>query len=83
MGLGSVTLDPRSFFINTESIVFIESVGLKKELEASIGRKIEKSYQVAGDGEPGGYDKPFEVTKAKEIMMDLASIFSRLFSFLI
>lgn len=83
LAIGSVNLDPRSFFINTESLVFIESAGLKQELEKSIGEKIELSYQVAGDGDPGGLDLPFEVTKTKEVIMYVASIFSRLFSFLI
>ena len=83
IALGSVNLDPRSFFINTESMVFIKSDGLMKELKASIGRKIDKSYHVSGDGIDGGYDTPFKVSKSKEIIMYVASIFSRLFSFLI
>lgn len=83
LAIGSVNLDDRSFFINTESMIFIKSQGLKEELQASIGDKIEKSYRVAGDGIQGGYDHPFQVSKVKELIMYTASIFSRLFSFLI
>lgn len=83
IALGSVNLDPRSFFINTESMVFIKSEGLMSELKSSIANKIDQSYHVAGDGINGGYDEPFEVAKSKEIIMYVTSIFSRLFSFLI
>lgn len=83
LAIGSVNLDDRSFFINTESMVFIQSEGLKKDMKDSIAKKVAQSYRVSKTGVSGGYDEPLDVSIIKRILIYAASLFSRAFSFLV
>lgn len=83
LAIGSANLDDRSFFINTESMLFIESEGLRNEMLDSIDKKIKQSVHIAGDGPDGGLNKEYKVSLMKRIIMYISSIFSRIFSFFV
>lgn len=83
LAIGSANLDDRSFFINTESMLFIESEGLRNEMLDSIDKKIKQSVHIAGDGPDGGLNEEYKVGLLKRIIMYISSIFSRMFSFLV
>lgn len=83
--VGSFNLDNRSFYIDTESMLIIDSPEFAQTLTAAIRRYQDKSLLVGADG---GYHVPAqaheaEVSPAKRLGLYLVSMFSRAFQFLI
>lgn len=83
VSIGSFNLDDRSFFINTELVLLIDSEELKEELISSFKIDLEKTYQVAGEKKNIGLDKPYKVSLFKKGLMSLFGFLSKIYSFLV
>lgn len=83
--VGSFNMDDRSFFIDTESMLIIDSEPFARSLRAAIDRYIDQSLLVGPDNRyiESASLKALPVSMGKRMMMAATSVFSRLFSFLI
>ena len=81
--VGSFNLDDRSLYIDTESILVIDSEPFYQELKKEIDAKLEMSAKVNQDNEYVDHSKVVEVSTSKKVIMYFVSLFSRLFQFLI
>jgi len=84
--VGSLNLDDRSFYLDTETMLVIHSIEFTRVLQEAMNEIKEKSLVV--DNQTGNYIMnsnvvPLQVNKRKIRKMKLFSIFSRLFQFLI
>lgn len=83
VSVGSFNLDDRSFFINTEMMLLVDSEAFKDELIKSMTEDLKASYQVSGEKKEIGLDMPIPVSSFKKALMWFSGIFSTLFRFLI
>ena len=83
VSIGSFNLDDRSFFINTEKMLLIDSPEIKEELVANLTKELEQTYQVSGKDENIGLDQPHKVSIFKKALMWISGLFSTLFEFLV
>lgn len=83
--VGSYNLDDRSMFIDTETMLMINSKEFNKILSNTIDEKMDMSLIVSEDNKyiDNPNLPPAEITTGKRLIMWLASIISRLFQFII
>ena len=83
--VGSFNLDDRSLYIDTESVLVVDSVPFQKQLKQEMQTLLDHSARVM---ENNTYDtsddvKILDVSKGKKCLMTMVSIFSRIFQCLI
>lgn len=83
--VGSFNLDDRSLYINTESVLVIDSPEFCKTLNSSLNKLFSQSAEVAPDNTYalGQCVQIVEPSVKKQMLMRLVSVFSRTFQFLI
>ena len=83
--VGSLNLDDRSLYIDTESVLVIDSPEFCSILDGELDRLFERSARVGQDNEyeeTQGVDI-VEVTPLKKALVYVTSVFSRLFEYLV
>lgn len=77
--VGSFNLDSRSVFLNTESMVMIDSEEFAAELTGAIETKISHSTLVGNEGEPVDFntDSQKNVPPVKSALLHILSVFTR------
>ena len=83
--VGSFNLDDRSLYIDTESVLVIDSPEFYKELEGKLNKLQDKSALVGEDNSylPGQDVEILDVSFGKKALMYTVSLLSRLLQFLI
>lgn len=83
--VGSFNMDDRSFYIDTESMLVIDSEPFAQTLHGAVQHYIDQSLLVGTDNHylPSEAVTALPATLPKRVMMMTVSIFSRIFSFLI
>ena len=83
--VGSFNLDDRSLYIDTESVLIIDSPEFFAQLNAELDTLFAQSAAVGPDNAylPGSGATALNVSLGKRLLMGFVSIFSRLFRFLI
>ena len=83
--VGSFNLDDRSLYIDTESVLIIDSPEVFAQLNAELDTLFAQSAAVGPDNAylPGSGATALNVSLGKRLLMGFVSIFSRLFRFLI
>lgn len=83
--LGSLNLDDRSLYIDTETMLLVDSPAFAAELSEAMGQYMENSLKVGIDNqyEENNEVTPLPVSGIKRGIMFVVSLFSRLFQFLI
>lgn len=83
--VGSFNLDDRSLYIDTESVLVIDSPEFFAQLDGELDALFSQSARVGADNAylPDGGAAVLEVSPGKRLRMGLVSVFSRLFRFLI
>lgn len=83
--VGSLNLDDRSMYIDTESVLLIDSEAFAQRLSGAVGELTAQSLRVSEDNtyRVDGSVAAMEVSRGKQVLMHVASWISRPFQFLI
>lgn len=83
--VGTFNIDPRSAYINTESMVIIDSQEFAEELKGAIGEDFDHSLVVAADGEylTDSEQTPAKTPLIKKLLVRLLSVFTPFFEHLL
>jgi len=81
--IGSMNLDHRSFYVNPESMLLIESEGLNQMFEDIVQQHLQKSYMVQKGHFKSGQSKPLKASFIKRIVLFITALFMRFFQHLV
>ena len=81
--VGSLNLDDRSFYIDTENMLIIDSPEFAARLNAAMDDYIDHSALVGADNHYLDPDQALEPSTGKTLLMYIISIFSRMVQYLI
>ena len=83
--VGTFNIDPRSAYLNTESMVIIDSEDFAEELKGAIAEDFEHSLVVDSDGDylPDPEQEPARISFTKKMMIRLLSLLTPFFEHLL